>query len=288
VKRALLLGIALFLGCSESSPGRLGAEQPIRVRNARAQFFAGELPHDGGGPKIVTLDSANNKVRPGFVGKVFTGNAEKSAASVAIHFKDLGSGYWVVPVEDIDPLQDQISWRLDLDISPDAPIGPHPFELVAFDGDARPGPLYEQSFEITSNIPKGHVVFTLKWNTAADLDLVTFTPDLKRVDSKHPSTSTHLDAGVDPSDGVLDHDSNANCVRDGYDQEDLVFTGNPRPGKYQLGATMVSGCGAPATTYTITVTVDGVVQAEASGRLLEAYDTSAGAAPVAPILTIEL
>ncbi|MGZ3419445.1 MAG: hypothetical protein ACXVEF_06375 [Polyangiales bacterium] len=292
IARALLALAVIVAGCSESSPPDTGRDQPLRVTTARAQFFPGALPHGDTGPKIVTLDSLDNRVRPGFVAKAFSGNAAKGTYSVGIHFADLGSGYWTVPVEDLDPITDgEVKWSVALDVAPDVPLGKHPFELVAFDGDGNAGPLYTQDFEITAApLSTGHVVISLQWNSSADLDLVVFTPALKRVDPKHPTTAL-ADAGVDaadPSIGAIDRDSNGSCVQDGYDEESLVFAGSPPPGLYQIGAEMVSGCGATAATYTITVTVDGKQIAQQAGRFIEAYDATGGGKPVNPILKVQL
>jgi len=291
VKRALF-ALALVVGCSNSTPPDTGRVQPIRVTNARTQFFPGAIPHDGGGPKVVTLDSANNRVRAGFVGLAFSGNAGKGSQSVAIHFSDLGSGYWIVPVDDLDPITDgEIKWSLSMDIAPDVPVGKHPFELVAIDSDGNAGPLYPQDFEIVASpLSSGHVVITLKWNSAADLDLVVFPPNGTRVDAKHPSTTHGVgDAGAnDPSVGIIDRDSNGSCVQDGYDEANLVFKGDPPPGLYQIGAEMVSGCGVTAATYTISVKVDGKdVIDPVAGRFIEAYDATGGGKPVSPIAQVE-
>jgi hypothetical protein len=295
--RALLL--CALVGCSsESAPAQLGVDQPMRVRSARAQFYPGDLPHDDGGPKIVTVDSPNNRVRAGFAGQALSGNASKGASSIGIRFSDLGSGYWSIGAGDLDPITDgEIQWGVAFDVASDVPVGKHPLSIVAFDQDGHAGPVFTQDFEITSAIPSGHVVFTLQWNSPADLDLVVFTPEGKRVDSKHATTALPSDGGVDAADptiGVLDRDSNANCLRDGYDQEDLVFAGAPPHGLYQLGAAMVNGCGATNATYRVIVTVDGKEVASQSGRFLEAYDVAGGYSPstdpraVSPILKIEL
>lgn len=294
----MLLFCALVACSSESAPAQLGVDQPMRVRAARAQFYPGDLPHDVGGPKIVTVDSPNNRVRAGFSGKALSGNASKGASSIGIRFSDLGSGYWTIGAGDLDPITDgEIQWGVAFDVAPDVPVGKHPLSIVAFDQEGHAGPIFTQDFEITSAIPNGHVVFTVQWNSPADLDLVVFTPEGKRVDSKHPTTAFPSDGGVDtadPSLGVLDRDSNANCLRDGNDQEDLVFTGTPPHGLYQLGATMVNGCGVSSATYRVIVTIDGKEVASQSGRLLEAYDVSSGYSPssdpraVSPSLKIEL
>jgi hypothetical protein len=285
VKRALLVAAALFCACSsnEKSPADQGVDQPIRVRAARAQFFPGDIPHDQGGPKIVTVDSPNNRVRAGFVNKSLSGNASKGASSIGLRFADLGSGYWTVGAGDLDPITDgEIQWGVAFDVAPDVPIGKHPLSIVAFDADGNAGPVFTQDFEITDPIPKGHVVISLEWNSPADLDLIVKTPQGKRVDPKHPTTGIVSDGGVDtndPSIGQLDRDSNANCVRDGYDREDLVFTGAPPPGLYEIGATMTAGCGATSATYRAVVYVDGKEVASQSGRFLEQYDVTGGYSP---------
>jgi hypothetical protein len=51
----------------------------------------------------------------------------------------------------------------------------------------------------------------------------------------------------------LDRDSNAGCIQDGRRQENLVFTGAPPPGVYQIYARLFDACGAGTTHFTATV-----------------------------------
>jgi hypothetical protein len=272
VKRALFL-LPLALASCGSRAGTLGLDEPIRVSGA--QFVEGELPAAGDGPKVVTVESANNKIPQGFLGKAYAGNVGKGAWSIAFKLAGQGSGYWLVPVGFPDPISDvgELRWDAKLDLAPDAPLGKQTVQIEAFDESGRPGPRYEQDLEILSSVPAGRVVVMLKWDSAADLDLVVISPSGKVSDPKHPTTSV---APGGNADGVLDHDSNASCVRDGYQEEAMVFQQPPPAGTYEAYVRMFAGCGAPAANFTASLYVDGELKLSQSGRLLEQYDVANG------------
>lgn len=273
MKRALILPLLLALSCS-SRGNTLGLEEPIRVHGA--QFFEGELPAEGDGPKVVTVDSPNNKLPQGFLGKSYEGNVTKGAWSIAFKLAGHGAGYWLVPVGFPDPITDgELRWDAKLDLAANAPVGKQTVEIEAFDESGKPGPRFKQDLEILPSVPKGRAVIVLRWDSAADLDLVVINPSGKVSDPKHPTSVDDPDAGIAPA-GVIDRDSNGACVRDGYQQEAMVFRDQVPPGTYEVYVRMFAGCGAAAANFTATVYVDGEQKLSQSGRLLEQYDVANG------------
>ena len=73
--------------------------------------------------------------------------------------------------------------------------------------------------------------------------------------NKHPSTGPLGDAGVLPGDGALDRDSDADCVADGRNREDVVWKQAPVAGTYLAYANLASACGKQAVRFTLTLYV---------------------------------
>jgi hypothetical protein len=126
-------------------------------------------------------------------------------------------------------------------------------------------------------------VISLVWSNRADLDLHLLAPNGKELSPKKPSTvvvgdaetlelSTNcaLDPPINPPGaGVLDRDSNQNCLFDGFMREDVVFCDDPTPGLYQVRADLYSACGEAATTFRVELWEDGVLSSTRSGQLLD-------------------
>jgi hypothetical protein len=194
---------------------------------------------------------------------------------------DVGTGYWVVPTQLVDPQTGDLTWEACVDFGRDLAPGPHTLQLAAVDADGHFGKTSEDVQLVVQPLPpKGQVVLALTWDSDADLDLEVTTPTGKIVDPKHPSTADASgDAGVVPSAahvGKIDRDSNAGCVPDGYREEDLVFQDAPSPGLWQVRVNMFAACGAPAANFTVTVYVDGQPWRTVPGRLVDT-DANGGA-----------
>ncbi len=102
------------------------------------------------------------------------------------------------------------------------------------------------------------------------------SPGGNELDPKHPNTLALDDAGAPlPGNGVLDRDSNADCVLDGYREEDVVWQDPPKKGNYIARVDMFSACGAPSADFTLQIWVDKKQIFTRSGRLI-ALDASGG------------
>lgn len=260
------------LACEDGAIFTSGATEPIRVRNG--QFIKGDLPHDSGGPKILTIDSQNNSVVPGATGKHLAGSVEGTATAFALRLADAGNGFWTLPVGAADPQMPQVlTWDAFLDFARDIRPGEHDLQIVAVDADGHYGPINPLPLTFSSLLPAGKALITLRWDSDVDLDLHVVAPSGKEIDPKHGSTS--VDGGVDPQNppppgvGVIDRDSNAGCVIDSYRQEDVVFADAPAPGRYLLRVDMFSACGLPATNFVVEVWLDGKVVFHQPGRLID-------------------
>jgi len=109
-------------------------------------------------------------------------------------------------------------------------------------------------------------VFSLRWDTEADLDLRVVDPSGTEVWSRKVSASP-VPPGGDPSlqqGGILDFDSNSQCVIDGRRRENVFFT-QPPSGHYLARVDTFSLCGEPLARWTLAVMLDGVVIAQSHG-----------------------
>src|SRR4051794_3525581 len=100
---------ASLFACS-GEPNETGLYEPLRLRPAT--FESGGLPSGAPGPRVTAFETASTVVRPGQVAKGLSGRASPDAVAVAIRFTDLGSGYWVLPVDGPDPQNNgELTWQ---------------------------------------------------------------------------------------------------------------------------------------------------------------------------------
>jgi hypothetical protein len=290
---------ALTLASCSSQPSLTGAGEPLFVYGAT--FIAGPLPGspppDGGAPiapDVTSIDSPNNVFLAGQGGWSFTGDVTDDATAVAVRFPDAGTGYWVfVPGSPDTSAPGMLGWSMTFDIGITAPLGLGALRFAALDATGAAGsqndlPVcvatpYPDNLNVCQiSIPPPAAVLSLAWDTPVDLDLELQTPSGVVVGPKHPSTSAS--GAVGPNDGVLDRDSDANCVPDQVNREDIVWKNTPEAGQYLVYADLFSACGQPAVQFTLTLYVaepaDGgsslVQKLQIPGELL-AIDANGGA-----------
>jgi hypothetical protein len=294
----VLLALALLApactGPQVSSGG--GAAEPIVVESG--QFFSGTLPgsapipsSDDGGPagqptgtQVVDINVGNRVIRPGEAGMSITGHATTDAQTVALRFADLGSGYWVVPVSGPDPTDNGLlTWSITADFAASLPAGRHDLLFAAIDASGESGTQQDLPVCIDTPVPDNlnacdptrappAAVVSVAWDTAVDLDLIVQTPTGAVVGGKNTTTAQAApDGGASttaPSDGVLDRDSNRNCVIDGIQHEDVVWQSAPPSGTYQVWADLFSACGQSSVRFTVSIWL-AEAQPDGTKRLVE-------------------
>jgi len=87
--------------------------------------------------------------------------------------------------------------------------------------------------------------------------------------------------------GLLDFDSNANCVIDGRRQENVIWRDPPAAGRYLVRVDTFSMCGQPAARWTVEATRDGAVVSRATGVGTDA-DTRFSHQAGAGVLALEI
>lgn len=276
----LSLVVTTFVGlaaCDEGEERTRGLDQPIRVIGG--ELHAGELPGSPPvedealrvSPLITALDNANGQLRPSQVGKVLSGRASPETFSIGLRFPTIGTGYWVIPVGNADPLQNnEVSWETTSEIGATITPGLLPMRVVAIDGQGKAGTQREIQFCVASPVPDNlnacsptskppYAVFGLRWDTNVDLDLQVRVPNGKLVWSKNPSSAPLVDGKIDPatlaskSTGNLDRDSNGSCLIDGVRREHLVFEEKPDPGLYQVHVGLFSPCGETSVRFEVSL-----------------------------------
>jgi len=283
MRRLLALGALGLFGCS-GQPLTVALNEPVRVTygvQQSAQFRAGALP--GSAPLTGAQIQANQEpelpsvsgslttsvVLESDEGKGISGVASGTAVAVGIRFLDLGTGYWVMPVGNQNPVQPgSYTWLATLNFGGNIPPGIHPLAVVAIDGNGHGGSQVSTDVCVASDIPDNlsacsaartppATVLSLNWDTPVDLDLRVVTPDGKIVDAKHPSTALPGDKGtVDPSadgTGSFDTDALRNCVDTGRRRENLVWQQTPNPGKYFVYANLYDACGQAAVRFDLSL-----------------------------------
>lgn len=274
--RALLFLLLALVAC-HNDPNS-GAEEPIRVRlgTFRSGALPGEPPLtpeqiDAGeeprGSHVTTLESPNNVVRPGQTGKSVGGRVTEDTASIGVALADEGDGFWVVPVGPPDvTAPGELTWALSFDVALDLKPGFHTLLVAAIDASGSAGTQSSLRLCVQSSVPDNlnvcdpsrappGAVLSLTWDTAADLDLVLFTPSGKFVDPKHPSTDIQGDEeeeeDEEPPNGVFDRDGMANCSGSGVAAENLVFQTKPEKGHYFVLVNLFDACATQATRFTV-------------------------------------
>lgn len=286
-KRALLSQSAVLLACSGllacgEEVLTAGFEEPLRVESA--QFIEGPLPGSAsvsgtqattpstGAPSGVSLVKAGQRVRA-------NGTATHDAASVGIRFAGLGSGYWVRPlsVPDLESTDGGFTWDLNIDFATDLSPGLHTLLLAGIGENGQAGtqraveicvqPAIPDRLSNTSALLRGNrcdpeqqppaLVVSLGWDAAVDLDLQVVTPTGERLDAKRPTNAVigkngEIDDSVQGS-GRIDADSNANCVLDGLNRENLVFDQLPPAGRYYVYVDLYAACGKRSVHFDVSI-----------------------------------
>jgi len=262
------LAAIAIAGCTgvAADPG-LDAE----LRVAGAQFFPGAMPAPASDARVTSVESPNNNIRAGEINKSLAGRLTRDAVAIAIGLPG-DAGYWTSPAGPADSsFPDQLTWSARLAFAPGLADGPHGVELAAVDPAGRFGPRSTQTLTVQPHsvaLADTRLVISLSWDTEADLDLHVGVPAAPPITvwSKHPTSYVPPGPGepVDPAAieaaGILDFDSNSQCVVDGRREENVIWRGPaaaPPHGSYAVRVDTFSLCGAPTAHWTVDVYRDG-------------------------------
>jgi hypothetical protein len=273
----LLALVAALSGCTDDNVEvQTGLEAKLRVANA--QYEPGGFPVDVGSdamapapvtlpdggmvgpPTVVTIESQNNSVKRGTIGKTLRVIASPTTRTVAIGLAG-DAGYWLIPVAlhsvEFDPNL-ELSARLDFDRT--LPLGPTKLWFAAVDAENKIGPARALDLTILDDIPTAPLVVSLTWTSDMDLDLVVVHPDGSVLTNKavRPAPSSN---GIV---GQIDLDSNGNCIVDGHRAENASYSAFGA-GEYKVYVRQAQACGQPLTGWHVRVLRDGNEITQSSG-----------------------
>jgi hypothetical protein len=260
--------VAVLAGCSgvAADPG-LDAE----LRVANAQFVPGTMPAPTSDVQVTSVESPSNTVRAGQINKSLSGRIAHDGRAVALGLAG-DAGYWIFPAGPMDvSVPDDFTWSVRISFAPTLTGGGHELEVAAVDGDGRFGPPNPQTLNVRLHevdLAETRLVVSLSWDTEADLDLHLVLPTTPPITvwTKHQSSYVPPPLGdpIDPTAidaaGILDADSNSQCLIDGRREENVIWRGAvaaPPHGSYAVLVDTFSLCAAATAHWTVDVYRDG-------------------------------
>lgn len=225
-----------------------------------------------GGPDVRGVTLLQSHVWPGQIDKPVTGALAPGATAVSLHLAGDGVHY-VLPAMAADiTAPDQPTFAARLSFSPLLPQGAQQLVVQATDAAGRYGAASVQTLlSAEEPAPQGALVFTLRWERPADLDLHVEEPSGAEIWSRRktgappstPPTGTPVAGG-----GYLDADANAQCLLDGRQRESVVYPVSAPAGRYRVRVDTFSLCGQATAYWRVEVRVNGQLRAEARGQSL--------------------
>ena len=270
------------------------------MRASNAQFVPGELDGTTPGaaePSVDSISAKATQVSPGSQGHALSGSVNGAGTAVLVGLQG-DVGHWLIPlgIPDLDR-QGNFTFSTSISFSPDLPLGVRNLVLRGVDKDGQVGPPQRLALTIATSAPMGALVIQLVWDTDADLDLHVRVPNpadptqpidvwdkaplaLPPVKSSDPPYTTAQVMAA----GKLLFDSNANCVIDGQNHEEVVFPMTYPAGPYEVRVDTFSLCGQATARWRVSAFTNlGTMTtlAEASGQSIDrdtvvTHDATAG------------
>ncbi len=235
-----------------------------------AQFRPGPFPAETGGPAALALTTRHSEVLVGDVGESLRGVLEPSARRGDRHRRV--RRYVARAGRACRPrYARQCDRESDVGVVDDFPARPFILRVAASDEAGRFG-VSATTMLVANDLvePPGELVFGLHWDSSADLDL--HVVDLNgEAWSDDPNTYQPPPPGepADPLEymngGILDHDGNKGCHRDGRPNEHIVWTKPPPAGEYVVRVDARSMCKDASAAWRVEVHRNGELQTQARG-----------------------
>jgi hypothetical protein len=266
--------ISTLVLCAASACGgeRLteGLNEPLRV--AGAQFVEGELP---GSPPLstdqvkagkkrkqpysTTPDIAGRLLEPRSSDLALSGRTSTDGYAVALKLRDLGTGYWLLPIGAPDPINNnELSWNARIDFLGLEP-GLRYLRIAALDEHGESGTQTSLELCVRSAVPDNlnacdssidppRLVVSLAWETASDLDLAVVTPTGTVIDYAHVNNAKESDVPAQ-----FTGDSGSGCIPSGSRRENVFWQDKPQRGTYLVYANLQDACNAAATPFVVSI-----------------------------------
>lgn len=252
--RALV--VLVLAGCTDGATSDLGLGSMLQVEGA--QFRPGPFPRDSGGPDALQISTAQTELQVGQIREPIRGVLEPSARGAVIGIAG-HEGAWILPASPPEfETPDNPSAMAIVGLAADFPPGPFTLLIGASDKDGRFGaPVSRDLLALEAPIPDGELVIGLYWSGRADLDIHVVDPFGEEAYSRDPNTAPEPRPGepVDPNaylkGGVLSHDGNKDCHRDGAPNEHVVWSMPPPDGGYIVRVDTRSLCGDAGAAWEV-------------------------------------
>lgn len=289
--RPLALAVVVAVaGCAGGSSSDPGLHDLVRVPGA--QYVPGPMPADQSGPAVTSAGTSASIVRVGRTTSL-TGLVPRPTQAVAIAVVG-DPGYFIITPGAPDlMLNDQLTFSARLSLSSQAEPGDVALQLRAVSPDGHFGPPTVLTLTATTAAaPDGTLVVSLAWDSQSDLDLHLVEPDgieiwARKINSYQPPPPGQLpDPNAWKAGGILDFDSNAQCVLDGRRLEDVYWTQTPPSGHYLVRVDTFSLCSEIGAAWTVAVKLQGQELARAHGQSRDA-DTRGDHQQGAGLLALE-
>jgi hypothetical protein len=262
----LVLALAACDGASSDS----GRDAWLRVSGA--QFVPEKLTTTADGPSVVALNLSRSQATRGDTALHLSGTLGSTANAVAIWLNG-DRGFWLLPAGLPDvTLDNALTFASTVGLSLEAPLGARTVTVVALSHAGIAGPPSEAALEILDTTKaQGALVVTLQWDTDADLDLHVVDSAGVEIWARNPNSwQATPGAPLDPTawkrGGLLDADSNSQCVIDGRNQENIVWSTSAPSGHYLVRVDTFSLCDQSAARWTVSArTADGTQLGLAQG-----------------------
>jgi hypothetical protein len=290
----LAFGVAVLslASCDDATTPDEALDAQLRVKGG--QFFRGDMPIDESGPTVKSV-SLSPIVHPGAAGRTCSGEMDPAATAVALAIAG-DSGYWIVPAGLPDVTARTFpTFAAELGFSSTLPGGRRNFLARGVDGAGHFGPAFVEPLDVAATPrPTGRFVIALTWAAPVDLDLHVVDPLGVEIWKRNINSYEPPPPGAPPEapntphpGGVLDFDSNAQCVPDGRHAENVVYADKPPSGHYTARVDTFSLCGNVGAHWRVEAFLDGASIGAAEGSSTE-FDTRYSHDRGAGVLALEV
>ncbi|HEY2745494.1 MAG TPA: hypothetical protein VGL86_12750 [Polyangia bacterium] len=253
-----LVGVVGGCGGASNDPA---ADAILRLSNA--QFHRGKPPAPGDGPLVQQLTTMPASVIRRGATDAVTGFVDRAASSVII-WLDGDVGYWIVQPGAIEVTElGQLAFGAPATYPNNLASGSYTLHAMASDMTGTRGPVVDLALHTEDVAQTDTLLVSLGWDTESDLDLHLVTPDgtevwANKINSEPlPQPGDNSDPNGYKNGGILDFDSNANCVIDGRRLENVFWTVPPPSGHYIVRVDTWSLCAESWANWRVDVTLNG-------------------------------
>lgn len=244
----------LLLGACDAASPDPGLDAMLQVTGA--QYRPGPFPSDAGGPAAQSVTTRHSELVVGRSGEALRGVLDPAARGVVIGV-DGFNGTWIVPAGPADVDTPGLATaKASLALAESFPPGPFTLRIAASDEAGRFGASATQmTLANPADEPTGELVIGLLWDGAPDLDVHVVDPLGGEAWSDDPNTWQPPPPGepVDPdaykTGGILDHDGNKDCTREGHPTEHVIWQQPPPSGAYAVRVDARAMCSDASTGW---------------------------------------